>query len=210
MNLKKYEKMFFMASVVVLAMLISGCSGSSKGTPRNDTLSGGLRLNDEAYNKKDIKIRDMIPRDVAYPDLNRDASGENLVCPKAPTSNNPNAWKDAQECQIWKRIKPVYKCFGYNVNPNHCECGKPPYCWCVMNTGAAITPACSPDNKTCCNFTSTCIPCGWHKMTQAEMDAKHWDPSIPIQDEKGCEEPYKMTQVHLDTEYRACYEWKTE
>lgn len=42
-------------------------------------------------------------------------------------------------------------------------CWDPPKKWCAGGGGAAETPACSPDGSVCCNFATTCIPCGWQE-----------------------------------------------
>lgn len=48
-----------------------------------------------------------------------------------------------------------------SVPPGDPSCWAPPASWCADGGGARETPACSPDGSTCCNFGSTCIPCGW-------------------------------------------------
>jgi|GEM_PF-3359431 len=40
-------------------------------------------------------------------------------------------------------------------------CWNPPEKYCAQGAGMAITPACNPEGTLCCEFGSTCIPCGW-------------------------------------------------
>ena len=205
----KVKKSIIITLIGVIGMFC-GC-GDNNTSKKDKTGNNNNALHDkdvikgtDSISEKDGSLMDVISDSTEIP------GADDMVCPQNPTSHNPNAWKDDQICLKWKRIRPDYRCFELSqVNPNGCECGKPPYCWCRVNRGNQITPACSPDNKICCNFTSTCIPCGWHEMTQEEIKARKWDPHIPITQQKDCKEfDYITNSMHLDIEYRACYEWK--
>ncbi len=194
-----------MLALLGVATVMAGCISSKDGNAEN--ANNALK----SQHRDAVKDSKGMFRDVKYPDfaLNIDVDEEDLVCPKHPTSNNPNAWKDDQVCLKWKRVKPYPpECMGFGTGHdslNGCMCAKPPYCWCVWRE-AAITAACSPDNKTCCNFTSDCIPCGWHELTQEQRDKMHWD--FNKKNPPECDDIVKMVNVDHHTEYRACYEWK--
>ena len=184
-----------------------GCGGNN--TSQEDKTGNA---NNALHDKDIVKGSDDISgKDGALIDAVSDSAettvDNDMVCPKKTVSYNPNAWKDDQVCLKWKRIKPEPKCFlAAQVNVNGCECGKPPYCWCVYREGV-ITGACSPDKKICCNFPGSCIPCGWHVLTQEERDKMHWD--FNKKNSPECEELVeKVERIDPNTEYRACYEWK--
>lgn len=43
------------------------------------------------------------------------------------------------------------------------ECWNPPFNYCASGAGQAVTRACPPSETFCCEFHTTCVPCGWVK-----------------------------------------------
>ena len=116
---------------------------------------------------------------------------------------NPDAWKDGQECLDWTVIQPPELIYGMSSG---CNCWKPPYCWCP-SPGGRITAACNSDHTLCCNFFSTCIPCGWEAMSEEEKKARHWiaDGSSNTQE---CKELLGKLKINVSAEMRVCHKWK--
>lgn len=46
------------------------------------------------------------------------------------------------------------------------SCWAPPENYCSAGAGGAVTRACSADGATCCDFGTTCVPCGWSVCPQ--------------------------------------------
>lgn len=56
---------------------------------------------------------------------------------------------------------------GDGVHSTKDLCWGPPSNWCASGGhSGALTQACSPDGKLCCEFGSACVPCGWTKCGQ--------------------------------------------
>jgi len=170
------KKMIFLLLFAVVA--IAGCTTSQ--CPKNPN------------NKDVVCALDIGPQKDTKPASDNDL-GEYV--------QNPNAWKDGQECLDWTKIQPSSLIFGMSGG---CNCWKPPYCWCP-SPGGSITAACTADKEICCNFMSTCLPCGWEAMTRQERDSRNW--SLDGNSQK-CKELLTKFGILGNADFRVCHKWK--
>lgn len=59
----------------------------------------------------------------------------------------------AKACSEWRQLGDML-----DVDDT---CWAPPGNYCSAGAGGAVTRACLPGTATCCDFGTTCVPCGW-------------------------------------------------
>ncbi len=166
--------------------VLVGCGKSPSGEPAKSV------SHDASDAANDVSDTPTVGTDVAV-DSSLDAGKEAISV--ADNGSLPDSLQDITVAETAPMCKDVRHLGDGKAKDK--ACWAPPQDYCAVPPPQIVTVACNPDTKQCCEFVSTCIPCGWTDCNK-DPGAKICSTQVDTPDACAASQPNGGLQICWD------------